>query len=179
MKELLKGTRTEANLRSAFSGESKARNRYSYYSEIAKSEGYDIIAKFFEDTANNEKAHAKAWYKLLNGNILPNTQQSLEEAIKGEYFEHTEMYPQFAQIAREEGFETIATLFEGIAEVEKKHEQQFQKVLESLSEGKELEFRTPDTTCLNCGHDFTKTENVDKCPICESSSAFFIQKHQE
>lgn len=178
MKELLKGTNTEANLRTAFSGESRARNRYTYYSEIAKNEGYDVIAKFFEETANQEKAHAKAWFKLLSGNVLPDIQQSLIEAIEGEHFEHTEMYPTFAKMARDEGFDMIATLFEGIAKVEKKHEVQFKAVLESLKNGKELEFRTPDTTCLNCGHDFAVADKVDKCPICESSSAFFMQKNQ-
>jgi len=176
MKDLLKGTKTEANLRAAFSGESQARNRYSYYSDVAKSEGYDVIAKFFEDTATNEKVHAKVWYKLLNGNIMSDTQTNLEEAIKGENFEHTSMYPTFAAVAKEEGFDTIASLFTEIATIEKKHEEQCKAILEALNKGNTLDFTTPDTTCLECGHDFREMQKFEFCPVCGASTAFFMAK---
>jgi len=176
MLEQLKGTKTEANLRSAFSGESQARNRYAYYSDMAKSEGYDEIAKFFEDTARNEQAHAKAWYKLLNGNVYPNTKKNLEEAIKGEHFEHEEMYPAFARVAKEEGFDSIAYLFYEISKIEKKHEEQCKAILESLNNGNAMDFSAPDTTCLNCGHDFSEKDKLEECPVCAHSSAFFMRK---
>ena len=172
----LKGTKTEANLRAAFSGESQARNRYSYYSDMAKSEGLAEIAKFFDDMARNEMFHAKAWYKLLNGGTYPDTKSNLEAAIKGESFEHEEMYPSFAKVAKEEGFDSIALMFEDIAKIEKKHEEQCKAILENLNQGKALEVKIPDTTCLNCGHDFLGSEGLDKCPVCEHSSAFFMSK---
>jgi len=173
----LKGTKTEANLRAAFSGESQARNRYNYYSDMAKSEGHDEIANFFEDTARNELAHAKTWYKLLHGNVLPNTKESLAEAIKGEKFENTEMYPAFAEIAREEGFDSIAVLFEGIARIEKRHEEQCIALLESLNTGTApQDDQAADTSCLNCGHEFKADDTVDECPICGHSWAYFMRK---
>jgi len=172
----LKGTKTEKNLLEAFAGESQARNKYSYYSEMAKSEGHDDIAKFFEDTARNEQAHAKAWYKLLNGNVLPDTKQNLEEAIKGENFEHTNMYPAFAKIAKEEGFDSIAFLFSEIGKIEKKHEEQCKAILERLNNGNAPEITAPDTTCLNCGHDFVAEDTLEECPVCGHSWAYFMRK---
>jgi len=176
MSDKLKGTKTEANLRAAFSGESQARNRYSYYSDIAKNEGYDEIAKFFEDTATNEKIHARTWYKLLNGGEMSDTLVNLEEAIKGEKFEYSEMYPTFARAAAEEGFNEIAFLFTEIGRIERKHEEQCKAILESLKNGKAMELKMPDITCLDCGHDFMDGENVDTCPVCGAGSAFFMRK---
>ncbi|MCL2386401.1 MAG: rubrerythrin family protein [Defluviitaleaceae bacterium] len=176
MSEKLKGTKTESNLRAAFSGESQARNRYSYFADTAKQEGYDEIAKFFEDTATNERTHAKVWYKLLRDNLLPDTKQNLRDAIEGERFERAEMYPAFAKTAKEEGFDDIAHLFEEIARIEKKHEDQCKIILESLETNNAINFIAPDITCLQCGHDFTEDKNYTNCPICNASSAFFIKK---
>ena len=173
--ESLKGTKTESNLRAAFSGESQARNRYTYWSEIAQNEGYAGIAKLFDSMARNEMAHAKAWYLLLNNNTLPDTKGSLIKAMEGERFESHDMYPAFAKIAKEEGFDEIAELFHGIGVIEKNHEEQCRAVLESLANGKVLEYHYPDTSCLNCGHEFNYEDNKDICPICKSSYAFFIQ----
>jgi rubrerythrin len=176
MSEELKGTKTEANLRAAFAGESQARNRYSYYSDMAKQEGFEEIAKFFEDTARNEQAHAKAWYKLLNGNVYPDTKKNLEEAIKGEHFEHDEMYPAFARTAKEEGFDSIAFLFYEIGKIEQKHEEQCKAILECLNQGTATNFRAPDTACMNCGHEFREEEQLENCPVCGHSAAFFMRK---
>lgn len=176
MKDLLKGTKTEANLQAAFAGESQARNRYSYFSDMAKSEGYDILAKFFEDTATNEKNHAKVWFKLLHGNIMPHSKENLADAIKGENAESTLMYPTFAAVAREEGFETIAGLFDEVATIEALHEKQCQQILDSLNAGKALEFVSPDISCMDCGHELKSKEGLENCPVCGAGAAFFMQK---
>jgi len=172
----LKGTKTEANLRAAFSGESQARNRYTYYSEIAKKEGHDEIAKFFEDTANNERIHAKVWFKLLNGDVLPDTKANLAAAMEGERFEHTDMYPAFAKVAKEEGFDSISALFAEIAAIEKKHEEQCKKILDALNGGTSLELKVPNIYCLQCGRDFAGDENVQECPICNAPPVYFMGK---
>jgi len=176
MEKSLKGSKTEANLRAAFSGESQARNRYSYFADTARNEGLDEIAKFFEDTATNEKIHAKVWYKLLKDNALPDTKQNLKDAIEGERFERSDMYPAFAKIARDEGFDHIANLFTEIAKIEKKHEEQCMAILESLNNNNAPAFQAPDTTCLDCGHDFVEGSNIEKCPVCNASSVFFLKK---
>jgi len=172
----LKDTQTEKNLRAALSGESQARNRYSYYSEIAKNEGYKEAADFFQKTAENEMFHAKAWYKLLNDNTMPDTIECLEEAIKGENFEHTNMYPAFAKVAAEEGFAHIASLFTEIAKIEKAHEEQAAKILEAIkSEYKLPPFET-DMICTYCGFDFHEHDDLEKCPVCEKPSTAFAYK---
>ncbi len=128
----LKGTKTEKNLWTAFAGESQARNKYTYFASVAKKEGYVQISKIFEETAGNEKEHAKIWFKLLKG--IGNTSQNLLEAAKGEHYEWTQMYADFAKEARQEGFEDIAKLFEGVLEIEKNHEERYQKLLENIKE---------------------------------------------
>ena len=134
--ENLKGTRTEANLLAAFAGESQARNKYTYYASAARKEGYVQIAKFFEETAGNEKEHAKIWFKLLHDGAVPGTAENLKDAAAGERYEWTEMYAEFAKVAREEGFTRIAYLFEAVGKIEKEHEERYNKLLKNLEEGK-------------------------------------------
>ena len=134
MKEL-KGTKTEANLMAAFAGESQARNKYSYYAEKAKKDGYVQIGELFEETASNEKAHAKIWFKLLHGDRMPETAANLKDAAYGENYEWEQMYPEFAKTAKEEGFDRIAALFEMVAEIEKKHEERFKRLLKNIEKG--------------------------------------------
>jgi len=169
--EKLKGTQTETNLQVAFAGESQARNRYTYFAEVARTDGNDEVAKFFEHCANHEKAHARAWYKLLNDG-LSDTKTNLLSAIEGEHYEHTNMYPSFAKIAREEGFEDIAVSFEDVARVEARHEAQCKAVLRDYDK---YLYKYPDTLCLDCGHEFIESNKNEKCPICGASSAFFMQ----
>ena len=128
----LKGTRTEANLMAAFSGESQARNKYTYYASKAKKDGYEQIAAIFEETAANEKEHAKIWFKLLHGGDIPDTIANLEDAAAGDNYEWTDMYAGFAKEAREEGFEEIAALFDGVAKIEKEHEERYRKLLSHI-----------------------------------------------
>ena len=125
----LKGSRTEQNLMTAFAGESQARNKYTYYASKAKKDGYEQIAAIFEETANNEKEHAKIWFKLLNGGSVPSTEEDLKTAAEGENYEWTDMYAEFAKTAREEGFNHIAFLFDGVAKIEKEHEERYRKLL--------------------------------------------------
>ena len=133
----LKGSKTEKNLQEAFSGESQARNKYTYYASVAKKAGYEQIKAFFEETANNEKEHAKIWFKLLHGGEMPNDVDALKDAAAGEHYEWTEMYPTFAKEAREEGFDKIAFLFEKVAQIEKHHEDRYKKLLENVKNGKD------------------------------------------
>lgn len=149
----LKGSQTEKNLMKAFSGESEARNKYTYFASKAKKEGYEQIAAIFEETASNEKEHAKIWFKLLNGGEIPSTLENLNTAAAGENYEWTDMYDGFAKTAREEGFEKIAYLFEEVGKIEKEHEERYIKLIENLDEG--LVFsRDGDRIwkCRNCGH---------------------------
>ena len=176
MGQQIKGTKTEENLRTALAGESQARNRYNFYSEIAKSEGHEEIANFFEKTADNEKFHAKAWYKLLHNNNLPGTAECLEEAIKGENFEHTDMYPSFVKTAEEEGFPIIASLFAEIAKIEKTHEAQCQKLLDGIKKTEDTPDFEADMTCVYCGFDFYEHDDLQVCPVCGQPSAFFARK---
>ncbi|NLG24101.1 MAG: rubrerythrin family protein, partial [Clostridiales bacterium] len=131
----LKGTRTEANLQAAFAGESQARNKYTYYASKAKKDGYEQIANLFLETANNEKEHAKIWFKLLHGGEIADTAANLKDAAAGENYEWTDMYPGFAQVAREEGFNHIAFLFDSVAKIEKEHEARYQALLKNVEEG--------------------------------------------
>ena len=168
----LKGTRTEQNLRAAFAGESQARNKYTYFASKAKKEGYEQIASLFLETADNEKEHAKIWFKLLNG--IGTTAENLLAAAEGENYEWTDMYAQFAKEAREEGFEDIAKLFEGVAAIEKEHEERYRKLLANLQDG--LVFsRDGDKIwqCRNCGHIVIGKEAPETCPVCAHPQAYF------
>ena len=171
MKEL-KGTKTEANLLTAFAGESQARNKYTYFASVAKKEGYNQIAAIFEETAANEKEHAKMWFKLLSG--IGDTTANLKAAAEGENYEWTDMYPEFARVAREEGFDAIATMFERVAEVEKEHEERYKKLLANVEGGKV--FIREDVVmwqCTNCGAIVIGKEAPELCPVCAHPKAFF------
>ncbi len=172
----LKGTKTEANLRAAFSGESEARNKYTYFASKARKDGYVQIAQIFEETANNEKEHAKLWYKLLNGGIS-DTATNLKSAADGENYEWTDMYATFAKEAREEGFDEIAALFEGVAEIEKQHEKRYLKLLENVQGG--LVFSKENDIiwqCANCGHIHIGKAAPEVCPVCAHPQAYFHEK---
>lgn len=172
----LKGTKTEANLQAAFEGESQARNKYTYFASKAKKEGYVQIAALFEETAANEKEHAKIWYKLLHDGI-GTTAENLKEAADGEAYEWTDMYAQFAKDAKEEGFDEIAALFEGVAAIEKEHEERYRKLLSNLENG--LVFSKEGDTiwqCANCGHICVGKQAPEVCPVCEHPQAYFQVK---
>ena len=169
----LKGSKTEKNLMAAFSGESEARNKYSYYASKAKKDGYVQIAKIFEETAANEKEHAKIWFKLLKDGI-GDTAYNLSDAASGENYEWTEMYPTFAKEAREEGFNHIAFLFEEVAKIEKEHEERYKKLLENIEGG--LVFSRDDDMiwqCSNCGHIVVGNKAPEVCPVCAHPQAYF------
>ena len=149
----LKGSKTEKNLMAAFAGESQARNKYTYYASKAKKEGYEQIAAIFEETANNEKEHAKMWFKQLHGGTVPSTIENLKDAANGENYEWTEMYEEFAKVAEEEGFTEIARLFRGVGEIEKHHEERYLKLIDNID--KNLVFKKDEEVvwiCRNCGH---------------------------
>lgn len=173
----LKGTKTEKNLQAAFAGESQARNKYTYYASQAKKEGFEQIAAIFTETANNEKEHAKMWFKLLNGGI-GKTVDNLKDAAAGENYEWTDMYATFAKEAREEGFDHIANLFEGVAAIEKEHEERYLKLLANL-EG-DLVFKTDDENtvwiCRNCGHIHVGKDAPAVCPVCAHPQAYFERR---
>ncbi len=170
----LKGTKTEANLWAAFAGESQARNKYSYFASKAKKDGYVQIASIFEETANNEKEHAKIWFKLLCGGKIADTMENLKEAAGGENYEWTEMYPTFAKEAREEGFDEIADLFEGVAAIEKEHEERYKKLLSNI-EGGLVFSRDGDMIwqCANCGHICVGKQAPEECPVCAHPQSYF------
>lgn len=173
----LKGSKTEANLQTAFAGESQARNKYTYFASKAKKEGFEQIAAIFLETAENEKEHAKMWYKLLNGGEINSTAENLKDAAAGENYEWTNMYAEFAKTAREEGFEDIAKKFEGVAKVEKEHEERYKKLLDNVT--KELVFsRDGDKIwqCRNCGHICVGKEAPEICPVCDHPKAYFQLK---
>ena len=173
----LKGSKTEQNLWAAFAGESQARNKYTYFASKAKKDGYVQISKIFEDTANNEKEHAKIWFKLLNG--IGNTEQNLQAAADGEAYEWTNMYPEFAKTAREEGFEDIANLFELVAKIEKTHEERYKKLLSNVKGG--IVFTSEGDTiweCLNCGHIVIGKQAPDICPVCNHPQSYFERRKE-
>lgn len=172
----LKGTKTEANLMTAFAGESQARNKYTYYASKAKKDGYVQIAALFEETANNEKEHAKIWFKLLHDG-MPSTVENLKDAAEGENYEWTDMYAGFAKTAREEGFEEIAKLFEGVAAIEKEHEERYRKLLENI-EGDLVFSKDGDVIweCRNCGHIVVGKRAPDVCPVCAHPQSYFQVK---
>ena len=172
----LKGTKTEANLMTAFAGESQARNKYTYYASKAKKDGYEQIAALFLETANNEKEHAKIWYKLLHDGI-GDTDANLLDAADGENYEWTEMYAQFAKEAKEEGFDKIAYLFEAVGQIEKEHEERYRKLLANVKEG--LVFSKDGDTiwqCANCGHIHVGKIAPEICPVCAHPQAYFQVK---
>lgn len=169
----LKGTKTEANLMAAFAGESQARNKYTYYASVAKKEGYAQIAALFTETADNEKEHAKIWFKLLHGG-MPDTIQNLRDAANGENYEWTDMYDTFAKEAREEGFDKIAYLFEEVGKIEKEHEERYRRLLQNIEAGKVFAKDSEMTwQCANCGHIHKGKNAPAVCPVCDHPQAYF------
>ena len=181
----LKGSKTEKNLMAAFAGESQARNRYTYYASQAKKDGYVQISKIFEETANQEKEHAKRLFKLMKGGmveivgsfpagIIGDTASNLEEALSGEHYEWTEMYPEFAKTAREEGFDDIAVIFESIAIAEKQHEKRYADLKRNIDEGKVfMKDGSVAWRCLNCGYIHIAKSAPEVCPACAHPQAYF------
>ena len=170
----LKGSKTEKNLMEAFAGESQARNKYTYFASKAKKEGYEQIAAIFQETADNEKEHAKLWFKLLNGGEIGTTEENLKAAAEGENYEWTDMYAEFAKTAKEEGFARIAYLFEEVGKIEKEHEERYLKLLENVKEGKVFEAgEVKIWKCRNCGHIVVGTSAPEVCPVCNHPKAFF------
>jgi rubrerythrin len=168
----LKGTKTEANLMTAFAGESQARNKYTYFASKAKKEGFEQIAALFTETANNEKEHAKIWFKLLNG--IGTTAENLKAAAEGENYEWTDMYAQFAKEAKEEGFDHIAYLFEAVGKIEKEHEERYRALLHNVDT--EEVFKKTGVViwqCSNCGHIHVGESAPEVCPVCEHPKAYF------
>ncbi len=170
----LKGTKTERNLQEAFAGESQARNKYTYFASKARKEGYEQIAAIFEETANNEKEHAKLWYKLLNGGEVSDTMTNLHEAAEGENFEWTNMYDRMANEAEEEGFTEIASRFRAVAAIERHHEERYRRLLKNIEEGIVFS-REGDTVwiCRNCGHIVIGKKAPEVCPVCNHAKSFF------
>ena len=170
----LKGSKTEQNLMTAFAGESQARNKYTYYASKAKKDGYEQIAAIFEETANNEKEHAKMWFKELHGGSVPSTLDNLVDAANGENYEWTDMYSEFAKVAREEGFERIALLFEGVAAIEKEHEERYRKLLKNINDA--VVFSKDEDciwVCRNCGHVVIGKKAPEVCPVCAHPQSYF------
>ena len=170
----LKGSKTEKNLMEAFAGESQARNKYTYYASKAKKDGYEQIAAIFEETAINEKEHAKIWFKLLHDGEIPSTEENLKDAASGENYEWTDMYDSFAKTAKEEGFDRIAYLFEAVGKIEKDHEERFKKLLDNVENG--LVFSKDGDRiwkCRNCGHIVIGKSAPEICPVCSHPKAYF------
>ena len=175
----LKGSRTEQNLLTAFAGESQARNKYTYFASKAKKDGYEQIAAIFEETANQEKEHAKMWFKELNGGEVPSTEDNLLAAAEGENYEWTEMYEEFAKVAEEEGFTVLAKKFRGVAAIEKTHEERYRKLLKNIED--EVVFsRDGDTIwqCRNCGHIVIGKKAPLVCPVCNHPQSYFEIKKE-
>ena len=173
----LKGSKTEANLQAAFAGESQARNKYNYYASKARKDGYEQIARIFEETANNEKEHAKIWFKLLHGGAVPSTEENLLDAAEGENYEWTDMYAGFAKEALEEGFDKIAILFEMVAAIEKEYEERYRKLLANCKDG--LVFSRDNDViwqCANCGHIIVGKKAPNLCPVCDHPQSYFAIK---
>jgi rubrerythrin len=173
----LKGTKTEKNLQTAFAGESQARNKYTYFASKAKKDGYVQISKIFEETANNEKEHAKIWFKYLNGGEIGSTIDNLKEAAAGENYEWTDMYAGFAKDAKEEGFNELAELFEAVAKIEKAHEQRYRKLLANIENGEVFRKIGENAwECSNCGHIHYGEKAPDLCPVCNHPQSYFFIK---
>ena len=175
----LKGSKTEKNLMTALAGESQARNKYAFYASQAKKDGYEQISAIFTETADNEREHAKMWFKLLNGGI-PGTLNNLKDAAAGENYEWTDMYATFAKEAREEGFDNIAKLFEGVAAIEKEHEERYLRLAENIEKGIVFEREGQQVwQCRNCGHVHVGTSAPEVCPVCAHPQSYFqlVQKN--
>jgi len=174
----LKGTKTEQNLMTAFAGESQAAMKYGYYASQAKKDGFVQVSNIFAETAGNEKEHAKLWFKYLHGGAVPTTAENLKDAASGENYEWTDMYAQFAKEAKEEGFDTLAVLFEGVAKIEKSHEERYIKLLDNIEAGKV--FATDDDKqvwiCLNCGHLHMGKDAPKACPVCAHPQDYFERR---
>ena len=170
----LKGTKTEKNLMEAFAGESQARNKYTYFASKAKKDGYEQIAAIFQETADNEKEHAKMWFKLLNGGEIGSTLDNLKAAAEGENYEWTDMYVKMAKEAKEEGFDKIAYLFEAVGKIEKEHEERYRKLLENLENGSVFE-KDGEVywICQNCGHIHKGKTPPKVCPVCAHPQSYF------
>lgn len=169
----LKGSKTEQNLMTAFAGESQARNKYTYFASKAKKDGYEQIAAIFEETANNEKEHAKMWFKELHGGAVPSTIDNLIDAANGENYEWTDMYKSFSETAKEEGFDDIAELFKMVGDIEKHHEERYLTLLKKVEDN--LVFETEEETiwiCRNCGHVYRSKEALEVCPVCKHGKAY-------
>ncbi len=173
----LKGSKTEQNLMTAFAGESQARNKYTYYATKAREEGFYQIADFFEETANNEKVHARLWFEFLHDGKIPDTETNLLDAAMGENYEWTDMYATFAQTAKEEGFARIAKLFEMVGAIEKTHEERYRKLLSNIKNN-EVFAATEETAweCMECGHIHYGTKAPGKCPVCMVGQEQFMRK---
>ena len=175
----LKGSKTEKNLLAAFAGESQARNKYTYYASKAKKDGYEQIAALFLETAENEKEHAKMWFKELHGGEIPDTLENLNDAAAGENYEWTDMYKEFAETAKEEGFTRIAKLFEMVGEIERHHEERYRKLIENIEDG--IVFSRDDDRiwqCRNCGHIVIGKKAPEVCPVCAHPKSFFEIKKE-
>ena len=171
----IKGTKTEQNLMTAFAGESQAHTKYLYYASKAKKDGYVQIGKLFEETAANEKEHAKIWFKLLHGGEMPSTEVNLADAADGENYEWTDMYAEFAKVAREEGLPEVADLFEKVGAIEKVHEERYRKLLGNIKEG--IVFSRDDDRvweCSNCGHIVIGKKAPELCPVCKHPQSYFM-----
>lgn len=176
----ISGTKTEANLISAFVGESQARNKYTFYADKARKDGYNDIAEIFEETADNERAHAEIWFKYLHNHEIQNTQSNLDDGVEGEHFEWNDMYPEFAKIAKEEGFDEIAAHFEMVGKIEEQHEQRFRKLLSQVKDN--LVFSSDGDCiwqCMNCGHIAVGKKAPELCPVCKKPQAYFKRKPAE
>lgn len=173
----LKGSKTEQNLMEAFAGESKARNKYSYYSSKAKKDGYEQIAAIFEESANNEREHAELWFRVLHNGEIPDTLTNLKDAASGEHYEWTEMYAEFAKTAREEGFDDIAFLFEKVGDIEKHHEERYLKLADNIENNKV--FHKDEEViwiCRNCGHVYKGKDALKVCPVCRHPESYMQLK---
>lgn len=174
MEKQLKGTQTEQNLLTAFAGESQARNKYTYYASQAKKDGYEQIAAIFTETADNEKEHAKMWFKQLHGGAVPDTITNLLDAAAGENYEHTTMYKEFAETAKKEGFLAISKLFEGVAKIEAEHEARYKALLENVKKNKVFVKKEAVVwVCRNCGHKHVGKTAPKVCPVCAHPQSYF------
>ncbi len=175
----LKGSKTEQNLMTAFAGESQARNKYTFYASKAKKDGYEQIASIFEETAQNEKEHAKMWFKLLHNGAIPSTEENLLDAANGENYEWTDMYDSFAKTAEEEGFDHIAFLFKEVGKIEKEHEERYRKLLKNV-EDKLVFTKDGDSIwqCRNCGHIVIGKSAPEVCPVCNHPQSYFEIKKE-
>ena len=173
----LKGSKTEQNLMTAFAGESQARNKYTYYASKAKKDGYEQLAAIFEETANNEKEHAKLWFKELHNGEIPTTEENLKDAASGENYEWTEMYKEFAKTAKEEGFTRLAFLFEKVGEIEKHHEERYLTLLKNIEDDRV--FKKDENkiwVCRNCGYVYEGEKALEVCPVCAHPKSFMEVK---